>query len=241
MAYTVYKHTNKINGKVYIGITSREPEKRWENGYGYYGQPFYNAILKYGWENFEHEILFEGLTEKEAKEKEIEQIELFNSSDTKFGYNASKGGESANGMMHSEETKRKISNSLKGRESPLKGRRWSEERRIRISGENSAWYGKRHTEETKEKMRNSYHYHITDETRKRMSENRKGKRTGKENPRSKSVICIDTGKVYDTIKIAAEDTGANQFKISDVCRGKREKAGGLKWKYAVQQETDRIF
>lgn len=42
------------------------------------------------------------------------------------------------------------------------------------------------------------------------------------------------GKVYDTIKIAAEDTGANQFKISDVCRGKREKTGGLKWKYAVQ-------
>lgn len=231
MAYTVYKHTNKINGKVYIGITSRDPEKRWENGHGYYGQPFYNAILKYGWENFEHKILFEGLNEKEAKEKEIEQIELFNSSDTKFGYNASKGGESANGMLHSEETKRKISDSLKGRESPMKGKHWSEESRIKISGENSAWYGKKHTKETKEKMRKSCHYHITEETRRKMSESRKGKLSGKDNPHARRVKCITNGKIYETIKEASEDTGANRFKISDVCRGARKHTSGLVFEY----------
>lgn len=44
MAYTVYKHTNKINGKVYIGITSQNVKRRWQNGAGYYGTYFYNAI-----------------------------------------------------------------------------------------------------------------------------------------------------------------------------------------------------
>ena len=232
MGYTVYKHTNKINGKVYIGITSRKPEDRWENGNGYYGQPFYNAISKYGWNNFIHEILFEKLTEEEAKEKEIELIELYNSSNSKYGYNASKGGESANGMKHSKETKQRISASLKGREPPAKGKHWNEESRMKISGENSSWFGRKHSEETKEKMRESYRYRITDESRKKMSKNRRGKLSGKDNPHAKCVICINTGKVYDTIKSAAEDTGANQFKISDVCRGARKHTSGLRFKYA---------
>ena len=63
--YTVYRHTNKMNGKRYIGITKQKPERRWQNGYGYVGTYFGNAISKYGWDAFEHEILFEGFT-KEA-------------------------------------------------------------------------------------------------------------------------------------------------------------------------------
>ena len=67
--YCVYKHTNKFNGKVYIGITSQQPEKRWKNGYGYEGNEyFYRAIQKYGWnDGFNHEIIVSGLT-KESKE-----------------------------------------------------------------------------------------------------------------------------------------------------------------------------
>ena len=69
--YTVYQHKNKINGKNYFGITSKNPEERWKKGEGYKSSPhFYLAIKKYGWDNFEHNILFEGLTKEEACLKE---------------------------------------------------------------------------------------------------------------------------------------------------------------------------
>ncbi len=70
MEYCVYKHTSP-NGKVYIGITRQNPIKRWMNGKGYaHNTHFYNAILKYGWSNFRHEILFTGLTREDACQKE---------------------------------------------------------------------------------------------------------------------------------------------------------------------------
>ena len=62
--YTIYKHTNIINNKSYIGQTCQDVKKRWGNGLGYKTCPiFYQAILKYGWDNFTHEILEENLTE----------------------------------------------------------------------------------------------------------------------------------------------------------------------------------
>lgn len=54
MSYTVYMHITP-SGKMYIGITGRNPLKRWgSNGSGYKGQAFSNAIKKYGWDNMEH-------------------------------------------------------------------------------------------------------------------------------------------------------------------------------------------
>ena len=65
MTYCVYKHTNKINGKVYIG-QSMNPKDRWSRqGHQYKGCTyFYNAIQKYGWNNFIHEILIDNLTQE---------------------------------------------------------------------------------------------------------------------------------------------------------------------------------
>lgn len=91
--YSVYKHTNKINGKVYIGMTSTSPEKRWgKDGNGYRGQVFGRAIQKYGWDNFEHEILINNLSKEDANELEKSFIKLYNATNPNFGYNISEGG-----------------------------------------------------------------------------------------------------------------------------------------------------
>lgn len=56
------------NGKMYVGITSQDPERRWRKGKGYAEDSFVRkAIEKYGWENVEKEIVASNQTEEEAK------------------------------------------------------------------------------------------------------------------------------------------------------------------------------
>lgn len=128
--YTVYQHKNKINGKVYIGITMQEPEKRWGvNGCNYKSSPhFYSAIQKHGWDNFEHNILFTNLTKEEACLKEQELIKQFNSMDRNFGYNSTSGGEAC---VVNEETRQKISQALMGNKNGF-GHPCSEEKKKKI-------------------------------------------------------------------------------------------------------------
>lgn len=111
--WCVYCHKNKVNGKRYIGITSQEnPNNRWKNGYGYRpdkGQnqnvAFWNAIQKYGWDNFEHIILIDNLTENQAKEMEKYYIEyyqtfigFFERKEDRKGYNSTLGGDGTCGI-----------------------------------------------------------------------------------------------------------------------------------------------
>ena len=113
--YVVYKHTNQINNKCYIGMTRQNPpKKRWKNGTTYKSNKhFTNAINFYGWDNFRHEILFENLTKEEAEQKEIELISFYKSNQPDFGYNIANGG-NCKGTV-SEETKRKLSDAHMGK------------------------------------------------------------------------------------------------------------------------------
>lgn len=92
--HTIYIHTNKIDGKVYIGQTSQtDLTRRWCGGHGYkHCDYFQNAIKKYGWNGFNHEILETGLTQEQANEQEVYYISLYNSANPKFGYNIKGGG-----------------------------------------------------------------------------------------------------------------------------------------------------
>ena len=129
--YIVYKHTTP-NNKIYIGITCRKPQKRWENGKRYKNNiHFNNAIQKYGWNNIRHEILFEHLSKEEACKKEIELIAKYKSNKKEYGYNKSSGGEiSALGFHHTEEAKKRIAE--KQRIINL-GKHLSEETKLKIS------------------------------------------------------------------------------------------------------------
>ena len=69
-------------------------KRRWQNGQGYRNQSYFNnAIKKYGWDNFSHEVLAENLTQNEAYKLEQYYISLYKSNRREFGYNMSSGGE----------------------------------------------------------------------------------------------------------------------------------------------------
>ena len=92
--YIVYKHTSPSN-KVYIGVTTKSLEERsGKNSIHYKSHKhFWNAIQKYGWDNFKHEILEEGLTKVEASIMEQYYVAKFKANDKEFGYNLTSGGE----------------------------------------------------------------------------------------------------------------------------------------------------
>lgn len=98
--YKIYVHINKINGKIYIGQTCRKnvKERFGKNGIQYQKCPrFWNAIQKYGWDNFEHIVLIENLTQEIADIVEVELIEKYKSCNTNFGYNLAPGGRTGSG------------------------------------------------------------------------------------------------------------------------------------------------
>ena len=150
--FYVYVHTCKANGKKYVGCTTKvKPEYRWREGNGYqYNKHFYSAILKHGWNNFEHEV-FEVDSAEEMYRKEVELISFYHSNDPEYGYNNSTGGEHSRkgckatpdqrkanserqkGKVISPETRSKISATLKGRVSNRKGCTVSEEQKRKIS------------------------------------------------------------------------------------------------------------
>lgn len=214
-SYTVYKHTGPT-GKVYIGITSKRPEKRWDNGNGYKHCPHMAAaVKKYGWENIRHEILATGLTKEEAETMEVKLIAAHKSNDRRYGYNTDAGG-SAPGRM-AEESRRKIAASMMGDLNPT--RRYGH-----------PMQGKRHTLESRAKMSASAKARTnrvcTTETRAKL-------RTVQA---KKAVRCIDTGAEFPGIHEAAEATGLQATKICAVCRGKRKSTGGIRWEY-VKEST----
>lgn len=219
--YCIYCHTNKINGKKYIGQTSQKPETRWGsngNGYKKHGAYFYNAISKYGWDNFDHAILKDKLTLDEANYWEEYYIRLYNTANREYGYNRTFGGSNA---IKSEDTKIKMSEAAYkrfknpeerkkisiGKTNPSKEtrRKYSEWQK----GEKSWRYGRKDTPEEIEQKR-----HCT---------------------KCKSVVAINLTNNEKTYYYSVSEAG-RQLKldasaISKVCRNLRQSYKGYKFIY----------
>jgi hypothetical protein len=211
--YTVYMHKFP-NNKIYIGITKRNPNIRWgECGENYRGQTFINrAIQKYGWDNIQHIILATNLSKEWACKIEQDLIFKYHSNDRNYGYNMTSGGEgrfnskpsketiekiskSKSGKKLSEEHRRKIGDSGRGKKKPpmseeMKehlrqintGKKYSEASKLKRKEtmekkKQNGWKRKPLSDEAKEHLRQiNLGKHHSEETRKKMSESRKGKK-----------------------------------------------------------------
>lgn len=235
--WCVYKHTNKTNGKVYIGITSKKPEQRWEGGIGYrHNEHMTNAIQKYGWDGFSHEVLLVGLSEDEALDMERKLISEYQSADRRYGYNIEAGGVKRG--AYSPETLEKMRQRMLGDKNPNYGKHLSDETRRKLSecnrGERHPKWGTHHSEETRKKIgdksRGERHYlyggHPTDATIEKMRRN---------SPKCKQVLCVETGVVYRSVREASRATNIN---VSGIClsiKGERVKtAGGYHWQFVEE-------
>lgn len=224
--YCVYCHTNKYNGKKYIGITSQKPEQRWRNGNGYVNNEyFYRAINKYGWHNFSHEILYTDLTKEQAESLEVKLIREYDTQQKENGYNIEYGG-NATGRIP-EETRKKISNALKGHEC-------SAETRAKISkskiGKPSQKKGVKLTAEQIEKNRKSHLGQKAWNLGKKWADDEKAKFGGK------AVKCIETNEIYMTMHEASKKTGINISSLCACCKGRNKTCHGLHWEYVTAEE-----
>lgn len=218
MGYIVYRHTNSINGKVYIGQTKGTIESRAKrDGRGYKTGIFKNAINKYGWDAFIHEIIKENLTKQKANELETQLILEYKQKG--ISYNITDGGEGSVGFKHSEEAKLKMSRDRKGRPFPehlkqevskrFKNKKFTESHKQRIS---ESLKGRCRTEEEKIAMRNA-------------------KRRCKVAPVLMFSRDSQFLREFPSIAEAANELGIKATHISRAARGVRPSAGGYIWKY----------
>ena len=280
----IYKITNLVNGKVYIG-QSQDIEHRWQehrrNMYleKYQNIVLYKALKKYGIDNFSFTILEECALE-ELDDKEIQYIESFRSYvgfDDCNGYNMTLGGDGNRGVERTSEWNLRISEGNKWQIPWNKGKNYTLSHiQGKYSGEKNPFYGRHHTEETKELLRKlaknrvngityrvicddvvydsvascARHFGIDHRTMSDWLHGRRGmpeyffnmglrfadrdidgriarKATGKNNASSRSVQCINTGEIFDTMTDACKKYAVNVSSMVAVCKGHRKSAGKL--------------
>lgn len=175
--YTIYKTTNLINGKYYIGFHGTEDPN---DDYLGSGARITMAVKKYGQENFKKEVLFEFDNPEEAYAKEAELVQEEQVMDENC-YNVVGGGRGSSGPFHPD-VRRKISEAGTGRIQSAE----TIQRRVEKNT------GMKRTQETRElmsKVRQSLNYTHDEATLKKMSEAKLGKpgvRLGKKYPHTYS-------------------------------------------------------
>lgn len=209
MVMVIYKLTNKTNGKVYVGQTTRDLKTRMAEHSRKKQTIVGKAIHKYGIENFIVEEIDNGETVDELNTKEIDWISKFNCI-APNGYNQCIGGDNTEGFNHRESSKKKMSESHKA---------------LDKHGANNPFFGVNHTDEQRKKW---------SEDRKndpRYKENMKKAQLASLKSLRVKVVNLDTKEVFESIKQAADKYDLKATHITRVCRGRRKTTGGFRWMY----------
>ena len=226
----VYKITNIINGKIYIGKDKFNNPK-------YFGSGFLikKSIKKYGITNFTKEILEFCNSERDLNITEIYWIKKLDSTNLKIGYNITGGGEGGdtltNHPFRSEiiEKTTKAINKVKDKIS---------EHHSDVSGKNNPMYGKKHSDESKLKMSINTkkcfenNPNLIKNIKKNMEKIQKGRNNSNYNPTpvlqyDKDMTFIKEWKDLYSLK----EDGFNPKLISACCRGMYKISHGFIWKF----------
>lgn len=208
--FYVYKITNTLNGKAYVG---KHVSSSLNDSYFGSGVAIKKAIKKYGIENFKKEILELCNDMDHLSDREIFHIEK--ECTYSKGYNLTKGGDGCKGLKFSEEARMKISlsNKKKYQDNPNLRKAISARAKLRV-GDKNTFYGKKLSKE-----------HIDKMTKARVKAI-----TGGLNPSAVKVRCIENGIIFDTAKDAAIFCKLKySTTILKCAKGERKKAGGYTW------------
>jgi group I intron endonuclease len=191
----IYKITNLVNGKVYIGQTTRTVEERWKEHCYSSNKGFIlnKAIKKYKKQNFKIETIEKCNSIEELNNKEIYWIKYYNSN--KEGYNIALGGNAP--MFKRNHTKNSINKIIKSTTNKNKSKQHSENISLSKLGNKNPMFNK----------------------------------CGIFNSRSKAIICIELGKRFESIHLAAKELKIAVQNINKVLKQKRKSAGGYTFIY----------
>ena len=193
----VYKTTNLVNGKIYVG---QHKAQTFTDSYKGSGKYLWRAIEKYGWDNFVVEFIESAESKQELNELEVKWIEKFDARNQQIGYNISKGGETWSynwkGRPFSDSHCRHISEALKGKHPTL-------EQRIKMSNSRK---GKKFSEEHKRHMSENFKKNYTDERRRKLSIAGKGRKMGSMSEEQKI-------RISNTLKEKLKDNGTTKGRL----------------------------
>jgi group I intron endonuclease len=238
--YKVYKITNTVNGKIYIGATKNSFKTRWNQHKSDAKRgdtrPFYRAIKKYGHKKFKMTLLYTAPSEKEMYEKERFYIAKHNSNSRKIGYNLSEGGEGNNsGKTWAKGLTKETHPSLMSISQ-------------KQSGSGNFWFGKKHTKKWKKnhsnKIKGKNHPNwnkdllwLVELNKNRIwTDEAKGK-ISKAN--SIPIICLELNREFPSITVACKELKIDNKQLIEVLKGRRRQVKGFSFRY-IDKKLNKI-
>lgn len=206
----IYKITNKIDGKIYIGATTRTIEERMKEHYRRRITCIDKAIYEQGKDNFIVEVVEECSSKEDLMLRENYWVKYYKCI-IPNGYNMCEGGGKTIGFRHREESKKNMSVNRKGKH----------------TGVDNHFFGKTHSDEQKAKW--------SEERRGRRLSKEWRDKLGKAH--CKKVINLDTGEIYNSCLEAGEKLNVASTNVSRACKSETGKCRGYRLAYYIEESV----